>query len=197
MVGQPATVTLPPVTSAAARNGAAPDRSGSMFQLRPDSRPGSTTQTSRVASSTAAPAACSIWTVIRRCGADGTGGPTCRTTIPRSNAAPASSSPETNWLDADASRVTSPPGTRPVPRTVNGSASPSMSTPTARSADTSGPSGRARARGSPSKATGPSARPATAGRKRITVPASPTSTCAGPTSGRGRISQRWSLVVLA
>ena len=43
--GQPGTVTSPPVTSAAAKNGAAPDRSGSMFQARPASRPGSTAHT--------------------------------------------------------------------------------------------------------------------------------------------------------
>ncbi len=52
----------------------------------------------------------------------------------------------------------------------------------------SGPSGRAGLRvaveGHP-----PVARPATGGRNRMTVPARPTSTWAGPVSGRGRTSQ--------
>ena len=53
-VARPAgSVTAPPVTSAAAKNGAAPDRSGSMSQARPRSRPGSTAQTSGTLSSTA------------------------------------------------------------------------------------------------------------------------------------------------
>ena len=77
-----------------------------MFQARPASRPGSTDQTSGTESSTPAPAARSISTVIRRCGALGTGGPTWRTTTPRSNSGAASSSPETSWLEADASMVT-------------------------------------------------------------------------------------------
>ena len=113
--GQPCRVTSPPVTSAAAKNGAAPERSGSISQPRPVSGPGSTAQTSGVLSSTAAPAARSICTVIRRCGADGTGGPTWRTTTPRSKRGAASSSPETSWLDAEASMTTSPPVTRPAP----------------------------------------------------------------------------------
>ena len=50
---------------------------------------------------------------------------------PCSNRAPASSSAETNWLEAEASSRTSPPATRPVPWTVNGSAPrPSSSTST-------------------------------------------------------------------
>ena len=55
-----------------------------MSQPRPASGPGSTAQTSGRAVVDAAPAARSICTVIRRCGADGTGGPTWRTTTPRS-----------------------------------------------------------------------------------------------------------------
>ena len=82
MRGQPASVTRPPVTSAAAKNGAAPDRSGSICQARPVSRLGATTQTSGTLSSTAAPAARNIWTVMRRWGAFGTGGPTWRTVTP-------------------------------------------------------------------------------------------------------------------
>jgi hypothetical protein len=94
--------------------------------------------------------------------------------------------------------VTSPPSTRPVPYTVSGSPPPSaesMRTPTERSASTSGPSGRFRAYGSPSKDTGPPASPATGGMKRMTVPASPTSTAAGPNSGLGRTTQRSSSAV--
>jgi hypothetical protein len=191
--GQPCSVTVPPVTSAAAKKGAAPDRSGSMSQARPVNRPGSTTQTSGVPSSTAAPAARSISTVIRRCGALGTGGPQWRTTIPRSNRGAASSSPETNWLDADASMTISPPRTAPDPCTVSGRPPPaavSISTPIVRSPSISGPSGRTRACGSPSKVISPVASAATGGRNRMTVPASPTSTCAGPRIASGRTTQR-------
>ncbi len=43
------------------------------------------------------------------CGSEGTGLPSCRTSTPSSYRAPASSSAEMNWLDADASMVTAPP----------------------------------------------------------------------------------------
>ncbi len=196
--GQPSRVTDPPVTSAAAKNGIAPDRSGSMVQPRPDSLPGSTDQTSRTESSTPAPAARSICTVIRTCGADGIGGPTWRTTTPRSKSGAASSRPETSWLDADASSTTSPPVTRPVPRTVSGRppvGAVSMLTPRERRASISGRNGRRRIDGSPSKVTWPCASPAIAGMNRITVPAWPTSTCAGPCSVPGRTTQRSSSTV--
>ena len=54
--GQPVTRTCPPVTIAAARNGTALDRSGSMIQWRAAIGPGSTRQRLVVASSTATPA---------------------------------------------------------------------------------------------------------------------------------------------
>ncbi len=94
--------------------------------------------------------------------------------------------------DAEASIVTVPPGTRPVPWTVRGTARrppSSIRTPSVRRAASSGPSGRSRARGSPSKRTGPWASAATAGTNRRTVPASPTSTSAGPRSGAGVTTQ--------
>ena len=52
-----------------------------------------------------------------------------------------------------------------------------------------GPSGRSCERGSPSKLTKPLARAASGGKKRITVPAFPTSIEVGPKSGPGVISQ--------
>jgi hypothetical protein len=66
--GQPGTVTVPPVTRAAARKGAALDRSGSTTQSRPAIGPGSTRQTSGSVSSTATPAVRSMWIVILMCG---------------------------------------------------------------------------------------------------------------------------------
>ncbi len=59
-------------------------------------------------------------TVIATWGSEGMGGPSWRTLMPASYDAPASSSAETNWLDADASITTDPPRTLPVPTTVNG-----------------------------------------------------------------------------
>ena len=56
-------------------------------------------------------------TVISTWGSEGTGLPSCRRSSPCSNRAPASSSPETNCEDADASMTTRPPRTVPVPRT--------------------------------------------------------------------------------
>ncbi|GAA3291594.1 hypothetical protein GCM10020218_064680 [Dactylosporangium vinaceum] len=96
----------------------------------------------------------------------------------------------------EASIVTGPPSMRPWPWTVNGSPlSASIRAPRVRSAPISGAIGRRRAAGCPSNATAPVARPATAGRKRSTVPARPTSTRAGPASGRGRSSHRLSSAV--
>ena len=126
--------------------------------------------------------------VIRRCGADGTGGPSCRSTRPLVKRGADSSSPETNWLEPEASITASPPSTRPVPRTVSGRppvGDASIDTPSERSASTIGRSGRLRACGSPSKSTVPSASAAAGGRNRMMVPARPTSTRAGPRSGPG------------
>src|SRR5580700_10199568 len=98
----------PPVTSAAARNGAAFDKSGST-SIRPGFRdPGRTRHESGTAgpdpadqASTSAPAAASIAAVIAMCGADGTGGPSCRMTTPVSYRGAASSSPDTSCDDDD------------------------------------------------------------------------------------------------
>lgn len=74
-VGQSGMTTLPPVTRAAARNGWALDRSGSIVRSRPRSAPGVTRQTfgsppdSGV--STCAPTERSMSTVIRMCGMEG------------------------------------------------------------------------------------------------------------------------------
>ena len=180
--GQSLIVTDPPVTSAAARNGPALDRSGSTRKSPRSSRPGLTRQKSGrspAPTSTSAPASAIIRTVISMCGSDGTGGPSCCTSTPRSNRAAASSSPETSCDEPEASRVTAPPRTAPEPLMVNGSAPrppSSMETPSARSAPSSAPMGRSRARGSPSNATAAPDSAATAGRNRMTVPALPTST---------------------
>ena len=55
------------------------------------------------------------------CGSLGTGWPSWWTVTPSAYRAPASSRPDTNWLDADASIVTDPPRSPPVPWTMNGS----------------------------------------------------------------------------
>src|SRR5450631_659429 len=111
---------------------------------------------------------------------------------PCSKRGPASSSPEMNWDDAEASRVTGPPGMRPDPWTVKGRVSRPSSwilAPRVRSESMTWAMGRRRAWGSPSKATGPSARAATGGRNRLTVPASPQSTDVVPDREAGTISQ--------
>ena len=113
------------------------------------------------------------------CGAEGTGGPSCRTSMPSSNRGAASSRPETSCEDPEASSTTVPPRTAPRPCTVNGTAArppSSMRAPTCRSAARIGPTGRCRARASPSKATTAEVSAATPGMNRITVPALPTST---------------------
>src|SRR5690242_6790159 len=107
---------------------------------------------------------------------------------PSSYRAPASSSADTNWLDPDASSVTVPPRTAPVPDTEYGIRPvppSSICTPSARSASRMTPIGRSRAYSSPSNATTPSASAATGGTNRITVPARPQSTSAGPLSEPG------------
>lgn len=78
--GQSGITTLPPVTSAAARNGCALERSGSTVRSRPSRAPGVTRQTfgsppdSGV--STWAPTARSMSTVMRMCGREGSDPPT-------------------------------------------------------------------------------------------------------------------------
>ncbi len=195
-VGQSGMTTLPPVTSAAARNGWALDRSGSTVRSRPSSAPGVTRQTfgsppdSGV--STWAPTARSMSTVIRMCGIDGSAEPVWRTSTPWLKRGPDSSRALTNWDDDEASISTGPPSRAPPPCTVIGSApraSSSMRAPRARSASITPCSGRSYERGSPSKRTAPSARVATGGRKRMTVPALPTSTVAGPRRPAGMTRQ--------
>src|SRR5271169_3743434 len=107
--------------------------------------------------------------------------------MPSVNDAPASSRPETNCDDAEASISTAPPATDPAPRTRNGRPSPSTSTPRPRSAFSNGVIGRTRACSSPSNVTNlPGPRPiaASGGTKRNTVPARPQSIRA---SGAGAI----------
>ena len=94
--GQSLIVTVPPVTTAAARNGAALTTSGSTASVPGLIGPGWTRQVSAaspplpgwsrpvLAVSTSAPAARSIWTVISMCGAEGTRGPRWRTSTPLS-----------------------------------------------------------------------------------------------------------------
>ena len=98
--GQPATRTLPPLTTAAARNGTALDRSGSMTQCRAEIGPGETRHRLAWVSSTSTPASRSIATVIATWGADGTDSPVCTIVRPVANAAPDSSSPDTNCDEA-------------------------------------------------------------------------------------------------
>ena len=180
--GQPVTRTLPPLTTAAARNGTALDRSGSMVQCRAAIGPGCTRQRLACASSTSTPASRSIDTVIATCGAEGTDSPVCTMVSPSVNAAPDSISPDTNCDEAEASISTVPPATDPSPCTRNGRPSPSMATPSPRSAVSSGAMGRARACSSPSNVTVSVLSAATGGTNRSTVPASPQSTRA-PGSG--------------
>ena len=99
----------------------------------------------------------------------------------------ASCNPETCCEDPDASRVMVPPRSAPRPSTVNGTAPrppSSMCTPSLVSAARIGPTGRCLDRSSPSKWTSAEVSAATAGRKRMTVPALPTSTrTREPTAG--------------
>src|SRR5581483_12527883 len=100
---------VPPVTSAAARNGPALDRSGSTSMTPTDSGPGETRHEEGRGppdDTTSAPQERSIRAVIAMCGMDGTGGPECRTSRPCSNLGAASSSPDTSCEDPDASSTT-------------------------------------------------------------------------------------------
>ena len=99
--------------------------------------------------------------------------------MPRSYRGAASSRAETNWLDDDASMVTTPPSTAAdARRCANGQARSRRRRSRRRGCAGrrgSASIGRSRARGSPSKSIRPSASAATGGTKRITVPASPQS----------------------
>src|SRR5256885_2344428 len=100
--GQPVTLTMPPLTTAADRNGTALDRSGSISQCRAATGPGETRHQLARLSSTCTPASRSIDTVIAMCGAEGSDSPVCTIVSPSVNAAPDNSRPDTNWDDADA-----------------------------------------------------------------------------------------------
>ena len=137
--GQPGIVTLPPVTSAAARNGAALERSGSMATSAAAIVPGRDDPVPGLGLPHARRRAARAWRWSSRCAA-GSAGARRRGAGRgrRSKRAAASSRPETNWLVRVASIVIAPPATRPVPCTVNGSAaraSSLMSTPRSRSDD--------------------------------------------------------------
>ena len=149
--GQPVIVTVPPATSAAMRNGAALERSGSMSTSMPGS--------GRGRRSSAGPRGVDL----DAAGGEGRDGHLdvgeARQALARvaqveaaSKRAADSSRAETNWLDADASISSSPPAIEPVPCTVNGSAprpSSSTSTPSAagrRCRRPSGGGGRTRRR---------------------------------------------------
>ena len=110
------TVTRPPVTSAAARNGAALDRSGSTSDSRAAMHAGGDPPDVGLGRRRPRPASRSTSTVISMCGRDGTGcarrGAPRR---PRVRRAPASSSPETNCEEPEASMVTGAAGHDPVP----------------------------------------------------------------------------------
>ena len=215
--GQSRTAVRPPVTIAAARKGPAFDRSASTVTSPSRGVPGSTVhraagrpgraedgrpagEPSPTRADTAMPAARRTSTVMAMCGLEGTGGPTCRRSRPRSMRGAARSRAETNWEEAEASISTLPPSTEPVPWTVTGrtarpeaSAACSTSTPRSRSARTTGSIGRVRAAGSPSTVTSPTVKAATAGMKRMTVPASPAWILAEP-SGPGvsvRVRPSW------
>ncbi|GMA88541.1 hypothetical protein GCM10025868_37910 [Angustibacter aerolatus] len=82
--GQPGTRTVPPVTAAAARKGAAFDRSGSTSRSSGRTGPGSTRQVLAVPSSTTTPTDRSSATVMSRCGWLGTGAPSWCTVTPAS-----------------------------------------------------------------------------------------------------------------
>ncbi len=128
--GQSGTVTAPPVTSAAARNGAALDRSGSTSTSRPRTGPGATCQTSRDGVSTSTPAAAQDvdghLEVRQR-------GHRARPVVhqldalvePRPRSAAARRRTATT---PEASSRTLPPATAPLPRTENGSRPPGAST---------------------------------------------------------------------
>ena len=116
--GQPVMVTCPPATSAATRNGAAFERSGSMSTSTARIGPGSTFQRPGSGLATSMPRAARVAIVISMCGRLGRRSPTWRRSRPRSNRGAESSRPDTNWLDADASISSGPP--RDPTRAVDG-----------------------------------------------------------------------------
>ena len=188
------TVTVPPATRAAARNGAALDRSGSMIDVAsrrsgraarsrrrvPDWRPRRRGERARRSSSRCAEGSAGA----RRCGVS---------RRPSSNRGAESSRPDTNWLDADASISSAPPVDRAG--AVDGERQCAASVVVDVDAEQragrrwSCASGGAAPTASPSNATGPRASAATGGRKRITVPARPQSIDTPPSSSRGRDQQ--------
>ena len=82
--GQSRTVTVPPVTAASPRNGAALERSGSMTWSTGLTIPGATAQRLASLSSTSTPCSRSIATVMSMWGSEGTGLPSWRTSTPSS-----------------------------------------------------------------------------------------------------------------
>ena len=121
--------------------------------------------------------------VIWMCGMLGTGSPTWWMVTPALNLAALISRPEMNWLDFDALTNTSPPVTSPVASIMNGRRPVPRSwivTPRSLRDSMTVAIGRRRACASPSKVISPWARQAAGGRKRMTVPASPTSMLTGP-----------------
>lgn len=182
--GQSGMETSPPVAAAAATNAAALERSGSIRQSTAATGPGTTRHVFATPASTVTPAVRSISIVMSMCGWEGTGFPTWWMVTPASNRAAEMSSPETNCDDDDASMVTSPPRTEPVPAMPKGSVRPSTATPRSRRADRMVSTGRARICSSPSTVTVPWASAAIGGTKRMTVPANPQSTCP-PVSASG------------
>ena len=113
--GQFSIVTVPPATSAAAINGPALDRSGSISTMRPEISPGSMRQEVLLTLVTGTPRFASVSIVMFMCGIDGSDLPTCFKVSPFLNLAATSSSPDTNCEDSEASIDTSPPTTSPVP----------------------------------------------------------------------------------
>ena len=100
------------------------DRSGSIRQVRPLIGPAGTVHSLARLVSTVTPASASMAMVISICGMLGSFPPVWRTVIPLLNRAPASSKPETNWEDPEASISTVPPVGVPTPSMMKGRASP-------------------------------------------------------------------------
>ena len=158
LLGQSAITTSPPEIIAAAINGAAFDRSGSIIKSWPINSPGSTRHSLLpsllILLSTRAPNFFSISIVISICGNDGSETPISFIVIPICVAGPIRSSAEINWLEAEASISKSPPFIWPLPLIVNGNEylfPCSIVTPSSSSALITGPTGRSCDLASPSK----------------------------------------------
>ena len=82
LVGQSRTVTVPPLSAASARNGAALERSGSIRWSTARTGPGATDQRFGEESSTSTPCVRSIAVVMSMWGCEGTGLPSWRTSTP-------------------------------------------------------------------------------------------------------------------